>query len=435
MPNYAFQKRIIDQTVNALRHGYHPVIQSPPGSGKSRMGIEIARTLKVNALWIAPTREITNQMIALTKHEPNIRADTNVGVICHAKLYANTELLIFDEAHHTVAETYTTIQKMFPNAMIMGLTGTLSRYDGQGFEDVFDQVIYGPDVDTLIGDHVLSPYTLYTPNISVPLFSKAKLNINAHGEYSSHVLDQAIDVKRAYAEVYKAYKKYANGKRMILYAPSIMYAQKFAKYFNSRNVSSDAIFGTQKQSDRDLAIENFRNGRTKILCNCNIISEGFNVPDCDGCILVRPTRSLTLYLQQAMRPMRYVPNKTAIIIDHTLNAQTFGTPSNKHVWRLEGEQSIQKKAATREKFIDGYLKRRFDIDVTKQLKTLKKTNQRLAIKDRIVDQIEHAIDIDSFAELLSTQMQYKIKPTHHMAWAYWTAKTYNITLPPALPKP
>jgi len=80
-----------------------------------------------------------------------------------------------------------------------------------------------------------------------------------------------------------------------------------------------------------------------VLCNVDLISEGFDVPDCECAILLRPTKSLTLYIQQAMRCMRYRPNKRAVIIDHVGNYARFGMPDDDREWSLEKKPKTQHK--------------------------------------------------------------------------------------------
>jgi superfamily II DNA or RNA helicase len=82
-------------------------------------------------------------------------------------------------------------------------------------------------------------------------------------------------------------------------------------------------------------MESFRRGDTMILCNCELFGEGLDVPDCECTVLLRPTQSLTLYIQQSMRSMRYMPGKTAIIIDHVGNCYLHGLPDDDREWTLE----------------------------------------------------------------------------------------------------
>ena len=108
-----------------------------------------------------------------------------------------------------------------------------------------------------------------------------------------------------------------------------------AKEFNDAGIVAKHIDGETLKPAREAAIENFRQGKIMILCNVDLISEGFDVPDCNTAILLRPTQSYGLFIQQSMRCMRYKPGKTAIIIDHVGNVGRFGTPDMEREWTLD----------------------------------------------------------------------------------------------------
>ena len=142
----------------------------------------------------------------------------------------------------------------------------------------------------------------------------------------------------------KHYRNLADGKQAICYLPTVEFSKQTAEKFNEYGIPSAHIDGKTNKSERDEIIENFRNGQIKILCNVDIVSEGFDVPDCECVILLRPTKSLILYTQQSMRCMRYKPNKRAIIIDHVNNIKRFGFPDKEREWLLEGHPHEKKES-------------------------------------------------------------------------------------------
>lgn len=121
------------------------------------------------------------------------------------------------------------------------------------------------------------------------------------------------------------------------------------KEFNAHGIRAIHIDGDTPKQERDDIISRFRSGEITILCNVDLISEGFDVPDCECAILLRPTKSLTLYIQQSMRCMRYKPDKRAIIIDHVGNYARFGLPDADRSWTLEGRKRIKKSVTSRMK--------------------------------------------------------------------------------------
>ncbi|MBQ1617710.1 MAG: helicase, partial [Ruminococcus sp.] len=128
------------------------------------------------------------------------------------------------------------------------------------------------------------------------------------------------------------------GKQAICYCTSVKHSQEMAKQFNDAGIDAAHLDGETPKPERERIVEAFLEGRIDILCNVDLISEGFDVPDCECAILLRPTQSLTLYIQQSMRCMRYKPGKRAIIIDHVGNYARFGLPDQDREWTLEGKK-------------------------------------------------------------------------------------------------
>src|SRR5690606_7344165 len=87
--------------------------------------------------------------------------------------------------------------------------------------------------------------------------------------------------------------------------------------------------------ERDGAVARFRRGETLVLSNADLFGEGFDVPAIEAAILLRPTKSLSLYLQQAGRALRPAEGKAeAIILDHAGNSLTHGLPDDEREWSL-----------------------------------------------------------------------------------------------------
>ncbi len=239
-------------------------------------------------------------------------------------------LIITDENHHSLASSYRKIYDCFPSARRVGFTATPVRLNGGGLGDVNDVLIEGPTVTELIEWGNLAPFKYYAPEI----IDTSKLKIR-RGEYVASDIEDLFQSKAIWGDVVKHYKKLSDGKQAICYCSSIKQSKRMAKEFNDNGIVAKHIDGETPKAEREVAIEYFRQGNIMILCNVDLISEGFDVPDCNTAILLRPTQSLSLYIQQAMRPMRYKEGKTAIIIDHVGNVGRFGTPDMERDWSLE----------------------------------------------------------------------------------------------------
>ena len=120
--------------------------------------------------------------------------------------------------------------------------------------------------------------------------------------------------------------------KTILYAHSVEASKNIAEQFRNAGIYAEHADAKTSAVKRNEIMMNFKSGIIKVLCNVDLISEGFDVPDCTCVILARPTDSLVLFMQQAMRSMRYQPNKKALIIDHVGNYARHGLPDTPHDW-------------------------------------------------------------------------------------------------------
>lgn len=242
-------------------------------------------------------------------------------------------LIITDENHHSKASTYRKIYDYWPDVPRVGVTATPIRLNGSGLGDVNDKLIIGPSVKELIEWGNLSPFKYYAPAV----VDTSKLQIK-RGEFVQTEIEGLFNDKAIYGDVITHYNKLSAGKQAICYCATIAQSKKMAFEFSKAGIPARHLDGDTPKAVRAHLIEDFRQGVIRILCNVDLISEGFDVPDCHTAILLRPTQSLALYIQQSMRCMRYKPGKTAIIIDHVGNVSRFGPPDMDRVWSLEAKK-------------------------------------------------------------------------------------------------
>lgn len=334
MPLREYQTELIARTRKSWAAGHkQPCIVLGCGGGKSVIVAEIARKTTENhkrVLFIVHRKELCDQ-IRKTFEWWGVDMDyCTVGMVQTVTRRLNKirppALIITDENHHCLANSYRRIYDAFPGAYCVGVTATPVRLDGSGLGDVNDDLIVGPPTRWLIDNGYLAPYQYY----SVKLIDADALK-TCRGEYdlTGVVLDRKI-----YGDVILSYHKFADGLKAICYCPSIPYSEQIAERFRAAGIPAAHIDGSTDKKERDRIISDFRTGKVQVLCNVDLISEGFDVPDCGAAILLRPTKSLTLYIQQAMRCMRYRPGKTAVIIDHVGNVFRHGFPDDEREWDL-----------------------------------------------------------------------------------------------------
>lgn len=344
MPLREYQNDIITNVKNAYRRGKKaPCIVLPCGGGKSVIVAEMAKrtTKKGNrVLFIVHRKELCDQIRnTFTDWGVDMTLCTigMVQTVCrHLDRIMPPKLIITDENHHSKASSYLKIYKAFPDACRIGVTATPVRLDGSGLCDVNDELIIGVDAKWLIDNHFLAPYDYYAPSMADLAGVRT-----SHGEYNAQDLEKVMLKRAVFGDVITHYKALADGRQAICYCTTVKHSKAMADAFDAAGIIAAHIDGETPKPERDSIITEFRQGTIKILCNVDLISEGFDVPDCECAILLRPTKSLTLYIQQSMRCMRYKPDKRAIIIDHVGNYARFGLPDQHREWTLEGRKKRQ----------------------------------------------------------------------------------------------
>lgn len=251
-------------------------------------------------------------------------------------------LIFIDESHHSTANTWRKLLAAFPGAYVIGLTATPARMSGEGLGDIFESLVIGPSVKQLIDWGNLAPFKYYAPPIKANLEG---LRVR-YGDYVQSDVSIRMDKSEIIGDTIEQYKKLADGKRAICYCVSRAHSEHTAEMFQQAGIPAMHIDGETNAAVRAAAIEQFRQGHIKVLCNVDLISEGFDVPAMEAVILCRPTQSLTLHIQQSMRPMRPDsdnPGKTAIIIDQVGNVYRHGLPDEDRTWSLEGKKKDKRQ--------------------------------------------------------------------------------------------
>ncbi|WP_339035466.1 DEAD/DEAH box helicase [Mammaliicoccus sciuri] len=343
-----YQLELIDGVYQSMSKGNKNImVQSPAGSGKSVTMSEIARRATDkgnNVLFVVHRRELVEQI------RGTFIANNVDMQLCHVGMVQTVSnqlkrnkvtepsLILVDEGHHALARTYQNIFEEFPNAYVLSFTATPWRMSNKGFTEVFTDLILGKSVKWLIDNNRLAPFKYY----SVNLLQNIQMKHNATGEFSNASIEEAMQ-KTIFGDVIENYQKFAEDKKTIVYTHSVEASKTVADKFNSNGYKAMQVDGKTPKDERELAMKLFRSGEIKILVNAELYGEGVDVPDCECVVLLRPTESLTLFIQQTMRAMRYQPNKQAIIIDHVGNYSRHGLPDTEHNW-LEHFEGTSKKS-------------------------------------------------------------------------------------------
>ncbi len=266
----------------------------------------------------------------------------NLEVKDNNNYFANNVLV--HNCQHSTSKTYLRLINKFPNAYFLGLTATPCRLSGKPLGDIFQYMVSAITTEDLIKQGYLAQYDYYAPKTNAD-FTKVKIK---NGDYDTEEIEKVMDNKKIYGNIIEEYKKLANNKKTIIYCASISYSKKIEKLFNDNGFSAKHFDGTTPKNERDQIIEDFRNNKIKILTNVDLIGEGFDVPDCECCLLLRPTQSLSLYIQQSTRCLRPNGDKRAIIIDFVGNVFRHGMPTENREWSLNQKITCQNRSGERD---------------------------------------------------------------------------------------
>lgn len=241
------------------------------------------------------------------------------------------DMIVFDETHHIGAAQWSEVFNRYPDAFVLGLTATPWRLDGRGLGSWYGRMVQGPTVSELIARGSLSPYRLFAP--SVPDMAGVE---TIGGDYKQRSLAAIMDKPSITGDAVQHYQQFCAGKRAVAFAVSIDHSQHIAAQFLAAGIPAEHVDGTMDVASRDAAVDRFVRGETLILSNAELFGEGFDVPAIEAAILLRPTKSLSLYLQQVGRALRPCEGKAqAIILDHAGNSLTHGLPDDDREWSLE----------------------------------------------------------------------------------------------------
>lgn len=257
-------------------------------------------------------------------------------------------IMFIDEAHLAHGNMFATVINWAKDngTLVIGLTGTPKRLDGKPLGDLFDEMIEAKSTRWLIDQGRLSDYVAYTTPISPDLSDVKKLG----GDYNKGQLAGAMSKPSIVGNAVSHYKKYANGLRTVCYCVNVKHSKQTAQAFNDAGVPAVHVDGTSTEGDIKEACEGLASGKYKVLCNCELVIEGFDLSaqvgrDCtlECCILLRPTQSVARYLQMVFRAMRKKPNP-AVILDHAGCIVKHGLPCEKREWSLDGDEPKKRKA-------------------------------------------------------------------------------------------
>lgn len=327
-----YQERTVARTLEHWAVGEKRVcVVAPTGAGKTVMGVAtVLRAITTmpeikRAVWLTHRAELIDQTV------PKLEAlGIDVGIFASGRMcnieapvlamawqtaldrehLPHADLLVIDECHHGRGPKWQTVIEYYADKYRLGLTATPQRGDGKPLSDVFDHMVVSAKYSELIAAGHLTPCRVFRPHEFIaPDLSKEPLD---------------------------AYMPFAPRKG-IGFARSVELAEEYAEKFRIAGIKSYCIDGTTSKTQRRNIIKDFAEGHTRFLWSVGVLTEGFDVPDAEVCVLARGCSFTGTMMQMAGRILRSADGKThGVFLDLPGVTWVHGLPTEDREYSLDG---------------------------------------------------------------------------------------------------
>lgn len=362
-----YQLSAVESVRNSLRKGNKKVLLvAPTGSGKTVVSANIIHSATrkgKKTLFLAHRRELINQCYkklieyGLSPHEVSVLmgADKRFNPFSPVQVASvdtlrnrtkpEADLIIIDECHRSMSKTHLSIIEQYPNAVIVGLTATPYRADGQGLGNVYQDIVVVSTIKDLIAERFLVEPEVWSCTMK-PSLEGVQVK---RGDYVESQLDEAMNQPELIHNIVDHWLEKAKGVRTVAFASSIQHSKAIVEQFKEKGVAAEHLDGETPTPQRDAILARLEAGETHVVSNCGVLVEGWDQPSAKCCILARPTKSKGMYLQQAGRILRPFEEQKALILDHAGNAMVHGLPQDMQNFELtQGKQTQMDRKTTKE---------------------------------------------------------------------------------------
>lgn len=365
---FDYQEDMVKRVQEAFRRHDSVMVQMPTGTGKTHVLAAIVEMYLNKYVWVvAHRRELVSQIKdTLARFFPDLDSEkiqvTSIQWLSrhYREIKEKPSLIVIDEAHHALAETYAEVMNAYPKAKKLGLTATPYRMNGKGFTDLFEMLLCSWNMERFIAEGRLSLYDYYSikPDSADQLLIDSLQKRGVDGDYQQKELNKVMDVRPSLERLCLTIKQYVPGKKGIVYAISIQHAEHIAEFYRENGIKAVAISSKTPLAERKDMIERFKSSSLsssiksasnasegiEILVSVDLFSEGFDCPDMEFIQLARPTLSLAKYMQMVGRGLRVAEGKEyCVILDNVGLYKRFGLPSVDRDWQsmFEGRTSLE----------------------------------------------------------------------------------------------
>ena len=335
-----YQQAAVDAVLAARRSGVRRmVVCLPTGAGKTVIVAQLARHAKRQVLVLAHREELLGQareklesamggeaVVAVERGAERASAEAKVLVCSIRSLHEerlarvirgrDVGLVIYDECHHAAADDNLRVLRQlgaFDDAWtgtLLGFTATTSRGDGKGLDEVFERIVFSRSLPEMIDDGYLVKLRGFRIDTAADLS-----RLSAGGQdFREEELAEAVDIEERNALVARSIQELARDRRTIAFCVNVNHARNLSRSLNVLGVPAGIVHGMMPGDVRKQALADFREGRTQVLTNVAVLTEGFDDPGVSCIAMARPTRSEGLYAQCVGRGTRLASGKSDCLI-------------------------------------------------------------------------------------------------------------------------
>lgn len=365
-----YQSDLIDALRRSVAAGARrPLVQAPTGSGKSLLMAELTRLAEAKrsrVLILAPRRELiyqTSEKVAemgvthgvIMAGEPRTLSQ-DVQVACIPTLHRRAiqaermalppaDLLLVDEAHLSIAASTRAVLDAYPDARVVGFTATPARGDGRGLGEVYDDLILGPSVAELTQQGYLVPARYFAG--SKP--DTAGVKVQA-GDYQQGELGRRANTVTLIGDIVSNWCRLAGGRKTVVFAVDRAHSRHLCSAFMEAGIAAEHLDGATEPEDRAAILKRLRSGQTQVICNCEVLTYGWDEPSISCAVMARPTKSIARYLQMIGRVLRPFDDKAdCLILDHSGSVHDLGFADDPIPWTLDGKEKVQDRISRERK--------------------------------------------------------------------------------------
>lgn len=336
-----YQVAALEATRRQLQQYNSTVVVLPTGLGKTVYAAKlISEWEQGNTLFLAHTKELISQAADKLGAELGYRPGVEMGIQAVEmdtlwsgglsivgsvqSMYGDRRLekyrshpfglIVVDEAHHSTAATYKKVVEFFqslnPSLKIVGITATPNRSDGTALGLMFESVAYQMSINDAVTEGWLVPVAQeYVIVDSLELDGiKTKKNEFGEADFSQSQLEEVMVQEEMLHKLAVPTLAKVADRPTLVFTASVRHAHELAAVLNRYKPDSAVAVDGGTQSDRRKEIiRDFAAGKVQFLCNCAVLTEGFDAPNCAAVVMGRPTKSLTLYTQMLGRGLRPLP--------------------------------------------------------------------------------------------------------------------------------